>query len=123
MSTSKAPVVVAVVEDHAPSLTALGRLLRAAGFEPALFESAEAYIAASAAPACIIVDVYLPGMSGIELQQRLRAAGASPPIIVRTSGHETVIEECAQQDGCAAFFRKPVDGNTLTSTIAALANR
>ena len=47
MSTPKPPVVVAVVEDHAPSRTALGRLLRAPGFEPALFESAEAYIAAS----------------------------------------------------------------------------
>ena len=107
MSTSKPPVVVAVVEDHAPSRTALGRLLRAAGFEPALFESAEAYIAASAAPACIMVDVYLPGMSGIELQQRLRAAGASPPMIVTTSSHATVIEERARQNGCAGFSGSP----------------
>ena len=68
-------MVVAVVEDDAPSRTALGRLLRAAGFEPALFESAEAYIDASPTPTCVVVDVQLPGMSGIELQQRLRAAG------------------------------------------------
>ena len=72
MGTSKPPVVVAVVEDDAPSRRALGRLLQAAGFEPLLFESAEAYIEASVAPTCLIVDVYLPGMSGIELQQRLR---------------------------------------------------
>ena len=70
MGTSKPPVVVAVVEDDAPSRAALGRLLQAAGFEPLLFESAEAYIEASVAPTCIIVDVYLPGMSGIELHQR-----------------------------------------------------
>ena len=57
MSTSKPSVVVAVVEDDAPSRIALGRLLRAAGFEPALFESAEASIEASVSPTCIIVDV------------------------------------------------------------------
>ncbi len=123
MGPSKPPLVVAVVEDDAASRTALGRLLRAAGFEPVLFESAEAYIEASAAPTCIIVDVHLPGMSGIELQQRLRAIGPAPPIIVTTASHETVIQERAQQNGCAAFFWKPVDGNTLTATIASLANR
>lgn len=123
MSTSKPPVVVAVVEDDAPSRIALGRLIRAAGFEPALFDSAEAYLDASLAPTCIVVDVRLPGMSGIELQQRLRAADSAPPIIVTTSSHETVIRERAQQNGCAAFFRKPVDGNVLTATIALLANR
>ena len=106
-----------------PSRIALGRLIRAAGFEPALFDSAEAYLDASLAPTCIVVDVRLPGMSGIELQQRLRAADSAPPIIVTTSSHETVIRERAQQNGCAAFFRKPVDGNVLTATIALLANR
>ena len=123
MNTRKPPVVVAVVEDDAPSRTALGRLLRAAGFEPALFESAEAYIDASPAPTCIVVDVQLPGMSGIELQQRLRANGTAPPIIVTTSSHEAVIQERAEENGCAAFFWKPVDGHTLTETIASLANR
>ena len=123
MDQSKPPVIVAVVEDDAPSRTALGRLLWAAGFEPILFESAEAYVEASAAPACLIVDVQLPGMSGIELQQRLCAAGPAPPIIMTTSRHDTRIQERAQQNGCAAFFWKPVDGHILTATIASLANR
>jgi len=65
MGPSKPPVVVAVVDDDAPSRTALGRLLRAAGFEAVLFESAEAYVEASAAPACIIVDVHLPVTASI----------------------------------------------------------
>ena len=60
----------------------------AGGFEPALFESAEAYIDASPNPLCIVVDVGLPGISGIELQQRLRDAGTAPPIIVTTANHE-----------------------------------
>ena len=123
MSTPKPPVVVAVVEDDPPSRRALGRLLGAAGFEPVLFESAEAYLDAAAVPTCVIIDVHLPGMSGIELQRRLRAAGPAPSIIVTTSGHEEVIRERAQQNGCAAFFWKPVDGRVLTTTIASLANR
>ena len=123
MSAPKAPVVVAVIEDDPPSRTALGRLLWAAGFEPVLFESAEAYLEGSATPTCIIVDVHLPGMSGIELQQRLRAAGPGPPIIVTTSNHEMNLRDRAQQNGCAAFFWKPVDGHTLTAMIASLANR
>jgi FixJ family two-component response regulator len=123
MSASKPPAVVAVVEDDPPARTALGRLLWAAGFEPVLFDSAEAYLEGSATPACIIVDVHLPGMSGIELQQRLRAAGPGPPIIVTTSDHQMNIRDQAQQNGCAAFFLKPVDGHTLTEMIASLANR
>jgi FixJ family two-component response regulator len=122
MDQSAPPLVVAVVEDDAPLRTALGRLLRAGGFEAALFESAEAYLDASVTPSCILVDVRLPGMSGIDLHRRLRAAGPAPPIIVTTSTHENVIRERAQQSGCAAFFWKPVDGSTLMATIASLAN-
>jgi FixJ family two-component response regulator len=123
MSAPKPPVVVAVVEDDPPSRTALGRLLTAAGFEPVLFESAEAYIDAALTPTCLVVDVQLPGISGIELQQRLRAAGPAPPIIVTTSRREDAIRERAQQSGCAAFFWKPIDGTALAATIASLANR
>jgi FixJ family two-component response regulator len=122
MDPSELPPVVAVVEDDAPSRTALGRLLRAAGFEPALFESAEAYLDAAPTPSCVVMDVRLPGMSGLDLQRRLRAAGPAPPIIMMTAGKEAVIRDRAQQNGCAAFFWKPVDGLTLTETIASLAN-
>jgi len=111
------------VEDDPPARKALGRLLLAGGFEPALFESAEAYIDASPNPLCLIVDVGLPGMSGIDLQQQLRDAGKAPPIIVTTANHEAVTRERAQQNGCAGFFWKPVDGLALIATIAALADR
>jgi len=121
VSTSKTPPV-AVVEDDAALRKALGRLLNAAGFEPALFESAEAYLDASPAPLCIIVDVSLPGLSGLELQERLRAAGTAPPIIVITAHHDPAIRERAQRNGCAGFFLKPVDGDTLIATIESLAD-
>jgi FixJ family two-component response regulator len=123
MTVSKPAPVVAVVEDDASARKALGRLLMAGGFEPALFESAEAYIDASPSPACLVIDVRLPGMSGIELQQQLRDRGTMPPIIVTTASHETSIRECAERNGCAGFFWKPVDPSALIATIASVANR
>jgi len=119
--SSQPPLVVAVVEDDAAARKALGRMLQAGGFEPALFESAEAYIDASPAPLCIVLDVQLPGMSGIELQRRLCAAGTAPPIIVTTASRETALRQRAEQNGCARFFLKPVDGPALIATIASLA--
>jgi two-component system, LuxR family, response regulator FixJ len=112
--------VVAVVEDDASTRTALGRLLRATGFEPVLFESAEAYLAASPTTLCLILDVRLPGMSGLELQQRLQAAGTGPPIIVTTANHEVAVRERALQNACVGFFWKPVDGTLLIAAIQAL---
>jgi FixJ family two-component response regulator len=123
VNPSKPPLVVAVVEDDGPARTALGRLLRAVGFEPALFDSAEAYLDASPAPLCVVIDVQLPGMSGIDLQQRLHAAGTAPPIIVTTANHEADIRERAELNGCIRFFVKPVEGSALMTAIASLANR
>ncbi len=114
--------LVAVVEDDAPSRTALGRLLRAGGFEPALYESAEAYLDASPAPLCVVLDVRLPGISGLDLQRRLQAAGTAPPIIVTTASREASIRERAEQNGCTEFFWKPVDARALITTIASLAD-
>jgi FixJ family two-component response regulator len=58
----------------------------------------------------------------VDLQERLRVAGSAPPIIVATSSHEMVTQERAQQNGCAAFFWKPVDGYTVTATITSITN-
>ena len=122
VSASKPPPVVAVVEDDPAVRKALGRLLNSAGFAPALFESAEAYMNASPAPLCLIVDVGLPGLSGLELQERLNAAGNAPPIIVITAHHDEPIRERARRNGCTAFFLKPVDGDLLIVTIESLTN-
>ena len=92
------------------------------GFGPVPFESAEAYLDASPAPFCLIVDVGLPGMSGMELQERLCAAGVAPPIIVITAHQDAAIRERSHKNGCAAFFLKPVDGDLLIAAIESLAN-
>ena len=89
MDQSKPPVVVAVVEDDAPSRTALGRLLRQRDSSRSSSNRRKPTSRPQPRPRVIIVDVQLPGMSGIELQQRLRAAGPAPPIIMTTSRHDT----------------------------------
>ena len=120
--TSTPPRVVAVVEDDAPVRQALGRLLDAGGFEPALFESAEAYLDAPPQSVCVVIDVQLPGMSGTELQRRLRAAAGSPPIIVITADRQADHRRRAEQNGCIGFFEKPVDAKALLGILLSLAH-
>jgi FixJ family two-component response regulator len=111
---------VAVVEDDAPARVALGRVLRAGGFEPALFASAEAFIDARLErnPACLILDIQLEGMSGIDLQHRLRAAGSAIPIILTTALRDDSLRDRAEQTGCTAFFWKPFSAAAVLGVIA-----
>jgi FixJ family two-component response regulator len=81
MSDEQSPAHVAVIEDDDLERGALGRLLQAGGFEPELFESAETFIASPPTRSwlCLVVDVHLTGMSGIDLQRKLRAEGSEVP--------------------------------------------
>ena len=119
------PALVGVIEDDDVMRMSLGRLLDAGGFETALFDSAEAYMATlpSRAPLCLIVDVHLSGMSGIDLQIRLRHAGSHIPIIITTGERHETIRERAEQEGCLAFFWKPVSADALLELLGSLAAR
>jgi len=115
MPDKQSPALVAVIEDDAISRFALGRLLQASGFEPALFNCAETFIASQPNREwlCLIVDVHLTGISGIDLQRRLRSEGWEVPIIITTGDRADTIREGAQQAGCTAFLLKPVSADTL----------
>ena len=117
MIQSKPPLLVAVVEDDAPSRTALGRLLLAAGFDPVLFESAEAYLDASPAPTCLVVDVKLPGMSGIELRHSLAGANSTTPVVFITAHDDDRTRDEALAAGCVAYLRKPFDTAQLFAAL------
>jgi FixJ family two-component response regulator len=114
--------LVAVIEDDAVSRSALGRLLQAGGFESALFSSAETFIGSRANRAwlCLIVDVHLPGMSGIDLQQRLHDEGSEVPIIITTGDRAEMIRARAQQAGCTAFLLKPFSGDAILPLLRSL---
>jgi FixJ family two-component response regulator len=117
--------LVAVVEDDAGARNALGRLLDAAGFEHALFESAEAFLASKPERewSCLILDVHLTGMSGIDLQRRLRSEGSKAPIIVVTAHGSDAVRARAEQAGCAAFLTKPFSGESFLGLLRSLTSR
>ena len=116
------PPLVAVVEDDPVSRTTLGRVLRIAGFEPELFESAEAFLATppSRAPLCLILDIQLRGMSGIDLQRKLRGEGSDVPIVVTTGNREESLKQRAQKQGCRSVLWKPFNSRTLLAILSSI---
>jgi len=117
MSEPKA--YVAVVDDDESFARAIGRLLRAAGFEVVLYPSAEAFLARTSlpTPACLVLDIELGGMSGLELRQRLNSQGTTTPVIFVTAHDESQVRDHARQVGYSAYFRKPVSGKLLVEAI------
>jgi FixJ family two-component response regulator len=115
------PLVV-VVDDDLGLLTALGRVLRAAGFETATYSSAEAFLNAPPAPHahCLVLDVQLSGMSGLDLQRHLRANGCRLPIIIRTAHDDNRMRDEARTAGCAGYFDKQTDADVLLRPIESL---
>ena len=116
-------MIVAVVDDFEALRVALGRLLRAAGYETALFDSAEAYLAAPPTnPVCLVIDMNLRGMSGLDLQRHLQSHRSAPvPIILTTA--DSSFRDCARDLGCDALLIKPLPNELLLTTIASLVRR
>jgi FixJ family two-component response regulator len=111
--------VVVVIEDDPAALTALSRVISASGLEPAPYRTAEAYLAAPPAlpQRCLVVDLRLPGMSGLDLKRRLAAMGSTIPTIVMTSFEEPRVREQALRLGCVGYFDKSCEVGELLATI------
>jgi FixJ family two-component response regulator len=111
--------VIAVVDDDPDMLKAIGRLLAAHGFRPEAFASAEAFLNRSWArePACLVLDIQLGGMSGIDLQRRLKASGSRVPIIFITAIEDEAARGEAINAGCVAYLRKPFMARLLIGAI------
>jgi len=112
---SKDQNIVLVVDDDPGMLTAVNRLLRAHGYEPILFSSAQAFRNHSGIEkaACIILDIDLPDGSGIELRLDLSVAGVSVPVIYITGNATLTVREAALASECVAFLTKPFSANEL----------
>ena len=110
---------VVLVDDDASMSSALGRMLRLAGYEPAVFASAEALLQTSAAHGadCLVLDVHLPGLTGFELYERLREQRTPPPVIFITAYDEPESRQRAGVVGAAGYFTKPFSGNDLVTAI------
>ena len=109
---------IVVVEDDSGMKKAIERLLRAAGFHPVSFASAEKLLQAKAvdSAACLVLDIHLPGFSGLELARLLATLGRGKPVIFITGQDEGPLRDEAQRLGCA-YFRKPFEGKALLEAI------
>lgn len=120
MSACSTPTVF-VVDDYAPVRRSISRLLRAAGFVVAAFASAEEFLAQydPHTLGCVVLDLAMPALSGLELQQILAKAGSLMPIIFLTG--EGDIPKCAEamKRGASDFLTKPVNDEDLLAAIGA----
>jgi FixJ family two-component response regulator len=116
-----APLVV-IVEDDPSSRTSLGRVLRAGGFEAVMYSSAEEYLNAppDPTPICMLLDIQLGGLSGLELRRRLEARGSSIPFIAITAFDDEHTRREAEALGCVAYLRKPCEGHAVVALIRSL---
>ena len=112
-------VVVAIVEDDPSMLKGVARLLKAHGFGTEDYTSAEAFLghAADTRANCLVLDINLGGISGIELQRRLAATGYKLPIIFMTAVESEVDHREAREAGCVAYLRKPFPARQLIDAI------
>ena len=111
--------LISVVDDDASVLRTTTLLIESLGFRAAGFESAELFLKSDQLheTSCLIVDVRMPGMSGLQLQSRLAALGCKIPIIFVTAYDDTTSRRLALQSGAVAFLGKPFSDELLLHAI------
>jgi FixJ family two-component response regulator len=110
---------VAVVDDDESVRHALGRLIRAAGFDVETFASGGEFMLAGPrrSPDCVVLDLRMPQVNGFRVQEALRDSGTRLPVIVITGDHSEESRTRALAHGALAYLRKPVDESTLLDAI------
>lgn len=111
---------VAVVDDDKSFLQSVGRLLRSVGYAVKTFGSARDFLAVlpESTPQCLVLDIQMPEMTGLELQERLTAQGSNVPIIFVTAYDSPDTRERAHQGGSVGFILKPLDKQALLNAVA-----
>ena len=109
------------MDDDESMREALESLLRSAGFEAEVFASAEALLSSNrlSEVECLIVDVRMPGMTGLQLQRRLVSTGSRIPIILITAHGDDAARAQALGAGATAFLRKPFSEQALLDAVQA----
>src|SRR5262245_37401061 len=113
-------MTVFLVDDEAPVRKVLTRLLRSAGFDVQSFATAEELLRAlrpHAGPCCLVTDLCLPGLSGFDLQARLRSCGIEWPIVFISGRADVGSAVQAMKDGAVDFLEKPVSLPQLVPVI------
>ena len=109
---------VAVVDDEAPVRTALGRLLRLADYEVIAFPSGEEFLAALEVrhADCVVLDIHLPGLSGLEVQSRMRTRH-NVPVVFITASDDPALSGAVLKGGGVRLLRKPFSNNELLEAV------
>jgi FixJ family two-component response regulator len=103
--------LISIVDDDQAVRESIRRLLRSFGFTAEAFDSAAAFLASPRLDetACLIADINMPGMTGVELYGRLKDAGRAIPTILITAYPDDTVRERALNDGVVCYLRKPVE--------------
>ena len=113
--------IVFVVDDDPGFRKSIALLLSKCGFNPELYPSAESFLSNAKISrthnSCVVVDIQLDGMSGIELGKQLSRAGHALPIIYITGNDNAAAQEAALQQGCIAYLTKPFAAKTMVDAI------
>jgi FixJ family two-component response regulator len=119
MTTTGNNKAVAIVDDDEEVRVALGGLMKSAGLTARAFESAEEFIESGQQfqVACLITDIRMPGMSGLELQAKLNAEGCSIPIVFITAHGDAKMRMQALRAGAVEFLAKPFDDEALLESV------
>jgi len=114
------PIRIYIVDDEPSVCTAYARLLRSAKMQPLTFASVPEFLSAEISDknACVISDIQMPGISGLELPALLARAGHHLPVIFVTAHDTPETRSQARTMGAAAYFQKPVDDQALLDAIA-----
>jgi FixJ family two-component response regulator len=117
--SSNQNIYIAVVDDDESVCHSMSRLLRAVHFQPITYSSAEAFLADKKHPRfdCLVLDVQLKGMSGLDLSRRLAAVEDGTPVIFITAHDDPEVRAQAETAGCAGYFRKTDSGADVLAAL------
>lgn len=108
---------ITIIDDDASLRAALVGLVRSLGYKASDFASAEDYLAAPLQSDCIVTDIQMPGLSGIELKNELVRKGDTTPVIMITARGDAGLEQRARASGASCFLKKPFDTADLITCI------
>ena len=111
--------MICVVDDDESIQRALRRLLDATGFRVETFSSADEFLASEhrGRADCLVLDVHLGGLSGLDLQERLARSGRHTPVVIITAHDDRPTRERARRAGAVAYLPKPFDDDSLIAAI------
>jgi FixJ family two-component response regulator len=112
---------IAIVDDDPSVLKALRRTLRVRAFQPKTFSSAQDFLDSlpDGLPQCLIVDLQMPGMTGLELHRHLTCSGIRIPTIIITAHSDNRVRERPESGGLVAILLKPIENASLFNAIDA----